>query len=33
MSAAALQAQIVEEASFEVPKRDEISSYASDPSP
>jgi len=30
MSAAALQAQIVEEATFEVPKPDEISSYASD---
>jgi hypothetical protein len=30
MSPAALQAQILEEATFEVPKPDEISSYASD---
>ncbi|MFF2029330.1 hypothetical protein [Arthrobacter sp. NPDC058192] len=30
MSAASLQAQIVEEATFEVPKPDEISAYASD---
>lgn len=33
MSAAALQGQIVKEATFGVPKRNEISSYASDASP